>query len=60
MVEHYPELAKEWIAAEERKGHSFMRIPLTTLIADNSFEKQMPLFACSCFGGSESVWDEES
>jgi len=59
VVDHYPELAKEWIAAEDRKGHGFMRIPLKTLIADNSIEKVMPLFACSCFGPDENVWEED-
>jgi hypothetical protein len=58
VVEHYPELAKEWIAAEERNGHSFMPIPLKVLIADNDIRQQMPLFACSCFGGNEDVWNE--
>ena len=58
VVEHYPELAKEWIAAEAKKGHSFMPVPLTVLIADNDIKNAMPLFACSCFGGNENVWDE--
>ncbi len=60
VVQHYPELAKEWIAAEERKGHSFMPVPLKVLIADNDIQKQMPLFACSCFGGDDDVWADES
>lgn len=60
VVDNYPELAKEWIEAEERKGHSFMPIPLKVLIADNTFEKAMPLFACSCFGGNENVWDDDA
>jgi hypothetical protein len=58
VVEHYPELAKEWIAAEDRKGHSFMPVPLKVLISDNDIQKQMSLFACSCFGGDDDVWDD--
>ncbi len=57
VVEHYPELAREWIAAEDRKGHSFMPVPLKVLIANNDIAKQMPLFACSCFGANENVFD---
>lgn len=57
VVEHYPELAKEWIAAEERKGHSFMPVPLKVLIAEKDIKNQMPLFACSCFGGDEDVFE---
>lgn len=56
VAEHYPELAAEWMAAEERKGHSFMPMPLKMLLDDG------PLFAstgCSCFGGIESVFDDE-
>lgn len=60
VAKHYPELAAEWQAAEERKGHSFMPLPLKVLLEPE------PLFAavespnrCSCFGGSESVWDDE-
>ncbi len=58
VAEYYPELAKQWMAAEARKVHSFMRIPLKTLV-----ENDAPLFreqstGCSCFGGSESVFDE--
>jgi hypothetical protein len=59
VVEHYPELAKEWIAAEERKGHSFMPVPLKVLIANNDIREQMPLFACSCFGANENVFDDD-
>jgi 3'-phosphoadenosine 5'-phosphosulfate sulfotransferase (PAPS reductase)/FAD synthetase len=53
---HYPELAKEWMRAEERKGHSFLALPLKVLTSDG------PLFegtGCSCFGGGESVWEDE-
>lgn len=57
VAQHYPELAEEWMAAEERKGHSFMSVPLKVLTDDG------PLFAkrpeCSCFGGSDSVHEDE-
>jgi Phosphoadenosine phosphosulfate reductase family len=57
VMKHYPELAAEWIAAEERKGHSFMPLPLKVLTDDG------PLFAgstgCSCFGGNDAVHEED-
>jgi 3'-phosphoadenosine 5'-phosphosulfate sulfotransferase (PAPS reductase)/FAD synthetase len=56
VAQHYPELAAEWMAAEEKKGHSFMPMPLKMLVDDG------PLFAgtgCSCFGGTESVFEDE-
>jgi hypothetical protein len=60
VAEHYPELAAEWIAAEERKGHSFKRIPLKQIIANREEEESRSLFAgCSCFGGTDDVWEEE-
>lgn len=59
VAEHYPELAREWMAAEERKGHSFLRKPLKTLIEERIEEDSRSLFSCSCFGGTESVWDDD-
>lgn len=58
VIEHYPDLAADWMAAEERKGHHFLSAgPLKRLAGlevDNG-----PLFAqCSCFGGTASVADE--
>lgn len=61
VARHYPHLAKEWKAAEARKGHSFMPIPLEIL------EQRQPiglfddtnLIACSCFGGTDSMHDDE-
>ncbi len=60
VARHYPELAAEWMAAEKRKGHSFMPIPLRVLTEPD------PLFAdldevrqCGCFGGTECILDEE-
>ncbi len=62
VVEHYPELAADWIAAEERKGHSFMSVPLKVLV-DYS-QRQGKLFAesplkCSCFGGNDDATGED-
>ena len=57
VIKHYPELAAEWKAAEKRKGHSFMPRPLQMVEAEMNDDG---LFAgCSCFGGGESVWDDE-
>lgn len=61
VIEHYPLLAAEWMAAEERKGHSFLSVPLrlvTTEIQRRQDEK-FPLFACSCFGGADSVLEDD-
>lgn len=59
VAKHYPELAKEWIEAEAKKGHSFMPLPLVELTRDDD-----PLFTwegggCSCFGGNEDFCEEE-
>lgn len=61
VIEHYPELAAEWIAAEERKGHSFRSIPLRLLAADEQrkADEAMPLFTCSCFGGDDDVFEDD-
>lgn len=64
VIEHYPQLAAEWIAAEERKGHSFRPIPLRLLPAEmkRKENERAPLFACACFGGDDDVFadDEET
>lgn len=61
VAEHYPELAAEWTAAETRKGHSFKRVPLAQLVKDRDEEESRSLFAgCSCFGGTDDVWEDES
>lgn len=62
VVEHYPSLATEWNDAEERKGHSFMMVPLKVLV-DYS-QRQGNLFAespikCSCFGGTDDATGED-
>jgi 3'-phosphoadenosine 5'-phosphosulfate sulfotransferase (PAPS reductase)/FAD synthetase len=57
VAKHYPELAAEWKAAEARKGHSFMRVPLQIL--EDESNSVGPLFAgCSCFGGDDDVWED--
>lgn len=60
VVKHYPDLAKEWMAAEAKKGHSFMPIPLKTLIERQ--EESFPLFPksqCACFGGDEDFVEDD-
>lgn len=61
VVEHYPELAKDWMELEEKKGHSFMPVPLKVLV-DYS-QRQGCLFSdtavrCSCFGGNDDATGE--
>lgn len=58
VVEHYPDLAAEWMAAEAKKGHGFRPIPLAQLIEERD-EKDGLFAGCSCFGGNECEWDEE-
>lgn len=57
VIQHYPALAAEWIAAEKRKGHSFMPIPLE-MVREQMNEKNL-FTGCSCFGGEDDVWDDE-
>lgn len=62
VVEHYPQLAAEWSEAEERKGHSFMTVPLKVLVDYST--RQGNLFVesairCSCFGGNDDATGEE-
>ena len=61
MIEHYPALAAEWEAAETRKGHSFLSVPLRLVAAEEQrkADEKMPLFACSCFGGDEDVMEDD-
>lgn len=60
VIEHYPDLAAEWMAAEERKGHSFLSIPLRLIPAEiqRKEDEAMPLFACSCFGGTDDAFED--
>jgi hypothetical protein len=62
VVEHYPELAAEWHAAETRKGFPFMALPLKVMVEES--QRQGRLFdsglSCACFGGNESVFDDDS
>lgn len=58
VLEHYPELAKEWMAAEKRKGHSFMPLPLVSLLEPDPLFADLPDSQCGCFGGNECVWEE--
>ena len=58
VVEHYPELAHEWIAAERRKGHHFLSIGPLEKIAVQQFANERQVNSCACFGGTASVADE--
>jgi hypothetical protein len=61
LVDNYPHLAKEQLAAEARKGHGFRPIPLKVLIDErnrpNLFNQEQG-GGCSCFGGDTS-FDED-
>ncbi len=60
--DNYPDLAAEWVEAEERKGHSFMPLPLKVLAANRDragIQLLFPQMGCSCFGGIEDVLEEE-
>lgn len=61
VIEHYPELAAEWMAAEERKGHSFLSIPLRLIPGElqRKEDERFPLFACACFGGNDDAFSED-
>lgn len=59
VVEHYPELAKEWLDMEERKGHSFLPVPLKLLI-ERKNEEFKAVSKCACFGGEEDMWEDET
>lgn len=56
VIEHYPVLAAEWIALEDRKGHSFRSVPLHVLAAASSCSPESPL-KCGCFGGDDEFDD---
>lgn len=58
VVEHYPDLAAEWIASEDRKGHHFLAAGPLRVLASDSHTDDRGSSSCSCFGGTESVADE--
>lgn len=63
VIRHYPMLAAEWMRAEDRKGHSILSVPLQLVPSElqRKRDERFPLFACSCFGGTEDVFaDDES
>jgi len=55
VVEHYPDLAKEWAEAEAKKGHHFMALPIINIMQ----AQDSPSGPCSCFGGTEPVLEED-
>ncbi len=62
VYDHYPELAREWMVAEERKGHSFLPVPLKVLVENRDRQGTLALFEgtsqCACFGGNEDVTED--
>lgn len=58
VIEHYPELAAEWIAAEERKGHHFLSGGPLKVLATETFGDERAVSSCACFGGDVSIADE--
>lgn len=58
VAEHYPELAREWSAAEERKGHSFRPVSLKLLVAQAAKQQTLPGTGCACFGGDDDFTAE--
>lgn len=56
VVDHYPDLARDWMAAEERKGYSFMKIPLRVLVEERNRQGLLDFgtgTGCACFGGED-------
>lgn len=63
VFDHYPDLAREWMDLERRKGHSFMSIPLRVLVEERSRQGILDfggVTQCSCFGGTEDFFDDGS
>lgn len=58
VVEHYPALAAEWIATEERKQHSFLPVPLRLLV-QQATPADAPLSGCACFGGTTDAFEDD-
>lgn len=58
VIEHYPELAAEWITAEERKGHHFLSGGPLRVLATEMYGDDRVAASCSCFGGDVSIADE--
>lgn len=58
VIRHYPELAAEWMAMEERKGHSFLPMPLKVLAEMEAEHDAGKFMGCSCFGGTDDVHEE--
>jgi 3'-phosphoadenosine 5'-phosphosulfate sulfotransferase (PAPS reductase)/FAD synthetase len=63
VFDNYPQLAADWIAAEERKGHSFMPMPLKILVENRNrdgIQLAFPETGCACFGGTDDVFADDS
>lgn len=58
VIQHYPALAQEWSDAEDRKGYSFRSVPLKVLAQTTACSPE-PESKCGCFGGQETLFDDE-
>lgn len=58
VAKFYPNLAAEWIAIEEKKGHPILPTPFRILVNEQAEFDWKGEISCSCFGGSESFVDE--
>jgi hypothetical protein len=61
VYDHYPELAKEWMANEERKGHSFLPVSLKVLVENRGRQGLLEWgtgATCACFGGADEFAEE--
>lgn len=59
VAKYYPDLAAKWMSDEERKGHSFMPIPLKVLIEKPESACLLAESKCGCFGGEEYEGDDD-
>jgi hypothetical protein len=59
VAQHYPELAKEWMAAEAKKGHSFLPVPLSVIVQPDPLFADLPEAKCGCFGGKDCVLEDD-
>jgi hypothetical protein len=58
VAKFYPELAAEWVAIEQRKGHSILPVSFNILVNEQGELDFKGALSCSCFGGNECLVDE--
>ncbi len=62
VVDHYPDLAQEWMDMEEKKGHSFMPVSLKVLVDTRDRQGMLDLGVgakCACFGGADDFFEDD-